>query len=70
VRTAPNRSWTQNFNAVIIGASYVIVVSHFVTCWYGIIIAIVVLSAGRVPGLLLESQNCGEEKITAHFEES
>jgi len=27
VRTASNRSWTDNFNALIIGASYVIVVS-------------------------------------------
>jgi len=29
VRTAPNRSWAQNFNALIIGTSYVIVVGLF-----------------------------------------
>lgn len=27
VRTAPNRSWRNNFNALVIGASYLIVVS-------------------------------------------
>jgi len=26
VRTAPNQSWTRNFNALVIGTSYVIVV--------------------------------------------
>ena len=26
VRTAPNRGWTQNFNAIVIGAAYVLVV--------------------------------------------
>jgi hypothetical protein len=41
VRTAPNRSWAQNFNALIIGTSYVIVVSLF-TKFYGGVITLIV----------------------------
>lgn len=28
VRNSPSRNWTKNFNALVIGASYVIVVSY------------------------------------------